>query len=65
MLCSLSTKLGASELDRISDLEQRIGHTLLAFSCYQSEPADLTPEQLAKIKDLESGLGISLVAVDA
>jgi hypothetical protein len=65
MLCSLSTKLIERDLDRISELEQEIGHTLLAFSCYRSEAADLTPDQLEKVKELESQLGISLVAVDA
>ncbi len=64
MLCSLSTKLGQNELDEITRLEQELGHPLLAFSCYSTEPAQLTGDQLTKIKELESRLGISLVAVE-
>jgi hypothetical protein len=64
MLCSLSPKLGESQLDEITRLERELGHPVLAFSCYPSEPAQLTSEQLEKIKDLESRLGISLVAVE-
>jgi hypothetical protein len=63
MLCSLSPKLGDSQLDEITRLEQELGHPLLAFSCYPSEPARLTDAQLDRIKELESRLGISLVAV--
>lgn len=64
MLCSLTTKLGDKELDEITQLEQELGHPLLAFSCYSAEPARLDDEKLAKVKELESRLGISLVAVE-
>jgi hypothetical protein len=65
MLCSLSTKLGAGEMAEITRLEKELGYPLLAFSCYSAQPAALTAEQLAKVKGLESSLGVSLVAVKA
>ncbi len=64
MLCSLSTKLGDQEMGEITKLEKEVGHPLLAYRCFTSEPAQLTPEQLDKIKGLESKLGVSLVAVE-
>jgi hypothetical protein len=64
MLCSLSTKLGSEDLMAISALENELGTPLLAFSCRADlKPADVTGDQLAKIKALEGKLGLSLVAV--
>jgi hypothetical protein len=64
MLCSLSTKLGSEDLTAINALEKELGTTLLAFSCRSDlKPADVTGDQLAKIKALEGKLGLSLVAV--
>jgi hypothetical protein len=63
MLCSLSTKLGAEDLQAITALEQELGTPLLAFACWDLNPADVTPDQLAKIQALENKLGLSLVAV--
>ena len=64
MLCSLSTKLGSKDLEAISALEKELGTPLIAFSCRSDlEPADVTGDQLAKIKALEGKLGLSLVAV--
>lgn len=65
MLCSLATKLDRAELEQVSQLEQELGHPLLAFSCHPVDPAHIDDEQLAKIKNLESKLGVSLVAVNA
>lgn len=65
MLCSLATKLDQAELELVSRLEKKVGHPLLAFSCHPVDPARIDDEQLAKIKDLESKLGVSLVAVNA
>ena len=64
MLCSLSTKLGQQELHAITTLEEELGHPILAFSCHSLAPADLTPEQLAKVQRLEAELDLSLVAVE-
>jgi hypothetical protein len=64
MLCSLSTKLGSEDLTAISALEKELGTPLLAFSCSSDlKFADVTGDQLAKIKALEGKLGLSLVAV--
>ncbi len=63
MLCSLATKLDEKSLIAIRDLEQELDKTLLAFSCYPLNPAEITKDQLAKIQKVESNLGISLVAI--
>ena len=63
MLCSLSTKLGDKELAEIGALEEKLGVTMLAFSCYPIDPAPIDDRQLTSIKELEERLGISLVAV--
>lgn len=62
MMCSLS-KLGTGDMDSIHDLEKELGKPLLAFSCHAVEHADLTADQISKIKALESKLGMALVAV--
>lgn len=64
MLCSLSTKLEEKDIRAIMDLEKELGKTLLAFSCYPMNPAAINNEELAKIKKVETDLGISLVAVN-
>lgn len=63
MLCSLCTKLGDADLQAITALEQELGVPVLAFSCYDLKPAEVTAEQLAKIQALEKKLGLALVAV--
>lgn len=63
MLCSLSTKLGSEDLMAITSLEQELGTPLLAFSCHDLRPAELTAPQLAKVQTLESRLGLTIVAV--
>ncbi len=64
MLCSLSTKLASKDLEAISALEKELGTPLLAFSCRSElKPAEVSGDQLAKIKALEGKLGLSLVAV--
>ena len=63
MLCSLAGKLGDAELDEIRQLERELDVTVLAYSCYQTEPAMVDERQLARIRELEERLGVSLVAV--
>ncbi len=63
MLCSLSTKLTPEDLQAITALEKELAMPLLAFSCHDIKPANVSPEQLSKIQSLESRLGVSLVAV--
>ena len=64
MLCSISTKVDKGMLEAINALEKDLGHTVLAFSCHQAKPAELSRRELDKIKDLENRLGLSLVAVE-
>lgn len=62
MLCSLSN-LSKNDLNEISQLENEINSTLLAFSCTDINIAALSDNQLKKIQALENKLGLSLVAV--
>ncbi len=48
----------------INELEEQLGVTLLAFSGINIKNAELTKEDLLKIKGLEEKLGLSLVAVN-
>ena len=62
MLCSLS-KLEPKGLESIKALEEEIHKPVLAFSCHDLKPAQLTDEELKKIQSLEKALGLALVAV--
>lgn len=64
MLCSLS-KLESRGLDSIKSLEKELHRPLLAFSCHDLKPAELTTDELKKIQSLEKELGLALVAVEA
>jgi hypothetical protein len=63
MLCSIATKLGEGDLREIASLEEELGATVLAFACHPLDAADLSAEQLERVKALEDGLGVALVAV--
>jgi hypothetical protein len=63
MLCSLATKIGDDQLDRVRSLESELGVTMLAFSCLPLEPAEIDDVGIGRIKQLEEELGVSLVAV--
>ncbi len=62
MLCSLS-RLDKEKIKSIESAEKQIGKTLLAFSCHDTAPAHLTPEEIAIIGETEKKLGVVLVAV--
>lgn len=62
MLCSLSS-LDKEKIKSIESVEKQIGKTLLAFSCHDTAPAQLTPEEIAIIGETEKKLGVALVAV--
>ena len=62
MMCSLS-QLDVSRLDEVKAAEKKIGKMLLAYSCYETRPEELSETELREIQDLEKGLGILLVAV--
>ncbi|MFA4966256.1 MAG: hypothetical protein WC709_11585 [Thermoleophilia bacterium] len=63
MLCSLTTKLGQDDLGQIEALEKELGVPVLAFSCHAADPAAIGEAQVARLRELESRLGVSLVAV--
>ncbi len=65
MLCSLDTQMTPETHKQISALEQDLGRTLLAFRCHNLKPSELSERELQKIREVESSLGLSLVAVDA
>ena len=62
MLCSLSI-IDSTSLEAIQSLENDLGKTLLAFSCYDINPAGIRNEELEQINKLEKKLGIVLVAI--
>ncbi len=64
MICSFSNNLDANALKTIADLEKDLGKTLLSFSCHDLTTSSLSADELQKVKDAESKLGVSLVAVD-
>jgi hypothetical protein len=62
MLCNLS-KLDEAKLQEIRTVEQKVGKTLLAYSCYNVSPADLSGDEISQITEAEKKLGVVLVAV--
>ena len=64
MLCNLS-KLDDAKLQEIKTVEQKVGKTLLAYSCYNVAPADLSRDEISQITEAEKKLGVVLVAVKA
>ncbi len=64
MLCSLDTQVNEETIATINELEKDLGKTLLAFRCHNLKPSELSEAELQRIKDVESKLGLSLVAVD-
>jgi hypothetical protein len=64
MLCNLS-KLDDAKLQEIKTIEQKVGKTLLAYSCYNVAPADLSRDEISQITEAEKKLGVVLVAVKA
>jgi hypothetical protein len=65
MLCSLATRLDEGQLGEIASLEKDLGVPMLAFACHQMDPAPMEAAQVDRIVELESRLGVSLVAVKA
>lgn len=62
MLWGLSM-LREEQIKAINKLEEKMNVTLLAFSGLNIRNARLSREDLAQIQELESELGLSLVAV--
>ena len=62
MLCSLAS-LDKEKVEAIQAIEKKMGKTLLAFSCRDLKADTLKDDEIAQIKEAESRLGLSLVAV--
>ena len=62
MLCSLS-QLDISRLDEVKAAEKKTGKMLLAYSCYETGPEELSAGELTELRELEKKLGVLLVAV--
>lgn len=62
MLCAYSS-LNEEQLGAIHGLEKDLGRQLLAFSCHDMNPAQLSEQDLEKVQTLEKELGIVLVAL--
>ncbi len=62
MLCNLS-QLDETKLEEIRTVEQKVGKTLLAYSCYNVSPADVSKDEISQIAEAEKKLGVILVAV--
>ena len=63
MLCSLATKLDQGQIQEIESLAQDLGTPILAFSCHKTDAAPMDDAQIGRLQELESRLGVSLVAV--
>ena len=59
MICSLSTKLDDAAMGEIKSLEEKMGKTLLAFSCHDVKPQKISDDELSSIQSLEGQLGIT------
>ncbi len=64
MLCSIAPNVEQNSLQVINELEKDLGKPILAYSCNDLSSAELTEEQLGKIKAAEEKLGLTLVAVN-
>lgn len=62
MICSYAS-VEEKKLKALQKLEKELGKTLLAFSCHDAKPAQLTPEHLKHVQDLEKELGVVVVAL--
>ncbi|SES81365.1 hypothetical protein SAMN04488587_1157 [Methanococcoides vulcani] len=59
------SKIETGNLKAITDLESKLGITLIAFSDDGIKYADLKEDAAKEVKDLEKKLGLSLLAVKA
>lgn len=55
--------LTSDQLNKINELEQKTGKTLLAFGAQSFKPAEVEALELDQIMALEKELNLSLVAV--
>lgn len=62
MLCTFA-HLEDKKLADLKSLEQKLGKTILAFSCNDVDVVPLKEEEISQIKQVEKVLNVSLVAV--
>lgn len=62
MLCTFA-HLEKEKISEIQSLEKKLGKTLLAFSCDDVDITPLKEAEITEIKQVESRLKVSLVAV--
>ena len=62
MLCSLAS-LDKEKIEAIQALEKKMGKRVLAFSCRDLKADTLKDDEISQLKEAESKLGLSLVAV--
>ncbi len=62
MICAY-VSMEEKKLNALQNLEKEIGQTLLAFNCHEMQPAQLTEEQIERIKAMEKELGVVIVAL--
>lgn len=62
MICTLSN-LNEEQLREIRNLENELGRPLLAFSCFDLQPAHLDADSMQRIQRVERELGVALLAV--
>ncbi|MCC6346999.1 MAG: hypothetical protein IT388_07385 [Nitrospirales bacterium] len=62
MMCTIP-QLDGSKLKEVQSLEQKIGKTLVAYTCQDVAPAKLSETEISQLKETEQKLGVVLVAV--
>lgn len=62
MYCSIAN-LSKEKIEALKTLEQKIGKTVVAFSCTKVKASKLKEEQLKELKAAEKKIGATLVAV--
>jgi hypothetical protein len=56
-------QLSADQLRALQSFETDTGHTLIALSSIEADPASLNDDEVARIQVLEKDLDLTLVAV--
>ena len=54
----------SDQLRTIRDLEEQTGHCIVALCSLPGEPAELSGDELSRLRKAEEDLGLTLVAVN-
>jgi hypothetical protein len=57
-------QLTSDQLHSIRDFEKQCGHCIVALRGLPGEPAELCDDDIARLRDVEQKLGLTLVAVE-